>query len=103
MKLLMENWRGYLNEAGDVTAIISDLFSNSECSATEINRGQCEDFMIDLMQRLPDGAIERTVPFDSGLPGHYWVEYQGKHYDSEAPEGVKDWKDLPIFRRSRNK
>jgi len=103
MKLLMENWRGYLNEAVDVTAIISDLFSNSECSATEINRGQCEDFMIDLMQRLPDGAIETTVPFDSGLPGHYWVEYQGKHYDSEAPEGVKDWKDLPIFRRSRNK
>ncbi len=103
MKLLLENWQEYLNEAVDVTAIISDLLSNSECSATEINSGQCEEFMMDLIQRLPDDAIERTVPFDSHWPGHYWVEYQGRHYDTEAPEGVKDWKDLPIFRRSRNK
>ena len=103
MKLLLENWRKYLNETVNVTAIISDLLSSSECSVTEINRGQCEDFMIDLMQRLPDDAIERTVPFDSGLPGHYWVEYRGRHYDAVAPEGVEDWKDLPIFRRSRGK
>lgn len=29
---------------------------------------------------------------------HRWVEYEGKHYDAEAPEGVVNFFDLPIFK-----
>jgi len=91
-------WR----EVANMEAIITDLLSDSKCSATEINNGQCEDFMMKLVQRLPDDAVEKTVPFDSHYPGHYWIEYQGRHYDAETPKGVENWKDLPIFKRNKN-
>jgi hypothetical protein len=35
------------------------------------------------------------------LPRHAWVFYHGKHYDAECPRGVRDWRDLPVFRRAR--
>jgi hypothetical protein len=31
----------------------------------------------------------------SGTLGHVWVEFKGKFYDAETPDGVTDWKDLP--------
>lgn len=30
---------------------------------------------------------------------HVWIYYNGKHYDAECPEGVKNWCSLPIFRK----
>lgn len=32
-----------------------------------------------------------------GLPAHAWIYYKGKSYDSEAPEGVNNFFDLPII------
>ena len=34
---------------------------------------------------------------------HCFVEYQGRFYDSEAPEGVDDYRDLPFFKRVAKK
>jgi hypothetical protein len=34
-----------------------------------------------------------------GLPSHYWFYYKGKHFDSDAPNGVDDMFDLPIIKR----
>ena len=34
-----------------------------------------------------------------GLPSHYWFYYNGKHYDSDAPQGVIDMFELPIIRK----
>ena len=99
MKLIIENWKRFINESNDVSTIIKDLLKNSSCSIEEINNGQCEDFMMNLISELPEDAIERTIPFDSELPGHYWVEFRGKHYDAETPDGVNDWRELPIFEK----
>jgi|TARA_R110002167_G_scaffold31876_2_gene104210 hypothetical protein len=33
------------------------------------------------------------------LKGHVWVYYNGKHYDAEAFNGVKNFWDLPIYQR----
>lgn len=30
---------------------------------------------------------------------HFWLFYNGKHYDSECPEGVSNLFDLPFFKR----
>jgi hypothetical protein len=38
---------------------------------------------------------------ESNLPRHAWVFIRGRHYDAETPRGVRDWKDLPVFRRAR--
>lgn len=33
------------------------------------------------------------------LPCHEWVYYEGRHYDAEAPKGVRNFFDLPIMKR----
>ena len=31
--------------------------------------------------------------------GHSWIEYEGKCYDAECPQGVLFWGNLPFFKR----
>jgi hypothetical protein len=46
------------------------------------------------------GPIPKDVDFsDFVADGHEWVYYNGKHYDAEAPGGVKTMWDLPFFKR----
>jgi hypothetical protein len=40
------------------------------------------------------------APADETLPGHAFYTFEGRHYDAEAPEGVEDWRTLPIFLRA---
>jgi len=32
---------------------------------------------------------------------HIWLEYEGRHYDPERPQGVYDYRNLPVFDRQR--
>jgi hypothetical protein len=32
-----------------------------------------------------------------GLPSHYWIYYNGKHFDSEVPIGTKNFFELPTI------
>ena len=74
-----------------------------------INGGQCEDFQSDVIALAgldPRGSSERcteNLPSDLAerLPGHCWIFADGLHYDAEAPDGVEDPSDLPIFARAR--
>lgn len=43
----------------------------------------------------PDGF------YDVGV--HVWLYHQGKHYDAEAPNGVTNFLDLPLFKRAINR
>lgn len=79
-----------------------------------INNGGCEDFQQEALAILgpSSGAVEvcdasfpeiggmvsRTPPY--GLPGHYWILCNGRHYDAESPAGVDRWQDLPIYQRT---
>lgn len=73
--------------------------------AQGINRGLCEEFAweaIDVLAVHGMVAVERDA-FDDGYPGHVWIEAEGRHYDAEACAGVADWRELPLFVRSRAK
>ena len=68
-----------------ITDIINNLVSLYKylynVTPYQINCGMCEDF-----------------DYDKDIGGtHYFVCYKGKYYDSECPEGVEDWKQLPAF------
>jgi hypothetical protein len=93
-----------------------------------INQGDCENFADELYTLGKDYGIEGEIlsdglffdPFGDeepemmwdiseygnkpndfetiGLPSHYWFYYNGKHYDSDAPQGVSDVFQLPIIR-----
>ena len=74
-----------------VDHIAPDLFSARKTIGHRVKGvGQRSD----LIQGTPD-------EYDHELPGHFWIEVEGRCYDAEAPEGVEDWKDLPIFQRAR--
>jgi hypothetical protein len=70
----------------------------------EINFGGCGEFSDRLLQKLRDLGVYDASPVDSGDVGkgleegeHVWTYWRGRHYDSEAPEGVEDWRELPFF------
>lgn len=69
-------------------------------SAFEINDGYCDFWAQEVMELVPT-AIDHGTPEDFDGPGHVWVEIDGKHYDAETLQGVKDWKDLAVFRKSK--
>jgi len=68
----------------------------------DINNGECEDFARDVLEIVPQAKEVWSEMFSMELVGHVWVEYRGKHYDAECPDGVRDWHDLFIFIRSKN-
>jgi hypothetical protein len=60
------------------------------------NSGFCDIYASKLSKLLPGSVqwdTEEQGP--SGTLGHVWVEFKGKFYDAETPDGVDDWKDLP--------
>lgn len=93
-----------------------------------INQGNCENFAEELYDYLKEVEITGEIlsdglffdPFEDepddmmwdvseygnkpndfdkvGLPSHYWFYYNGKHYDSDAPQGVTDMFELPIIK-----
>lgn len=69
-------------------------------SPRHINQGRCELFAMDVLLKVPGARVRSTGALTrEELPEHYWVLYNGRHYDAEAPEGVENWRDLPFFRR----
>lgn len=60
------------------------------------NTGFCDIYASKLSKLLPGSKqwdTEEQGP--SGTLGHVWVEFKGKFYDAETPDGVSDWKELP--------
>jgi hypothetical protein len=65
------------------------------------NQGFCDDFANNLRKLYPGAELWQT--YTSANPnmavGHVWVEYKGKHYDAETPNGVDDWRNIPHIQR----
>lgn len=73
--------------------------------AYSVNSGMCEEFAQHFMHQIPGGEMYGAEDFegiDTKYPGHLWIFDGNKHYDSECPEGVFEWRDLPIYKRYRN-
>jgi len=63
------------------------------CSTlADINGGSCGS-VAEFVYRRVDGV----EIWEIGNGDHFWIHYQGKHYDAEAPTGVNEWRRLPIF------
>ena len=80
----------------------------------DINCGQCTELAEKVLDRLAKQGIvveyteteNMDVPnVKHDYPGHAWLVWKPKkttlHFDAEEPEGIRDWKDLPIFHRYR--
>ena len=77
-------------EALEITYKNWDTFGGKEC-----NDGFCDIFAKNLSKYLPDSKIMSTEDPRNNTLGHVWVEYNGKYFDAETPNGVDSWKQLP--------
>lgn len=58
----------------------------------DINCGQCEEWA-GRVEELVGDSVTVHDPDEC----HVFIEHGGKFYDAECPEGVTDWRRLPIF------
>lgn len=109
-----------------VTAHVRGLLAGWTCEAgcdaarlpEWINCGECGAFADALVEQLVDEGlnaftlatddliVDRCVRRRHPVEGvHVWayVPEAGRHYDSEAPDGVEDWWSLPFFGRWRKR
>jgi|SRR6185503_16930296 len=61
-------------------------------NAKGINCGACERFANEITPVIKGAKVI------SGRD-HAWIYHNGKHYDSESPNGVKDYNQLNHFKR----
>jgi hypothetical protein len=66
----------------------------------EINTGHCIDFANETFYMARDFGIKTEIRFNDRA-GHSWIEYEGKHYDAEAPKGISNWRNLAAIKRGR--
>ena len=93
-------------------AVIKDftwrfLIKNNLISEFDINNGLCDDWATGINKLFPKSIIFATPDYYfekyDWAVGHYWIKYKGKHYDAENLSGVKNWKNLLIFKDKRLK
>jgi hypothetical protein len=98
-----------------LSATIRRMITHYGVTPEEINNGLCEDFADSVMAEMGYPIRKQTNtrfvqadPFDQpdefgnkdvAWPGHFWIVWDGKHYDAECPDGVDCWHDLPLFAR----
>lgn len=84
-----------------ISAIILQLVKEFGGNPCDVNAGDCDLFAEEVRARIPDAILHETADDsdESQWPYHVFIEYQGRFYDSEAPNGVAKPTDLPIFRR----
>lgn len=97
-----------------ITEVIHELikvYSQTWCvNAYSINCGLCEDFAWSVCEVI-DGAeaywgnelcTEEETEYEFELYGcHCFVEYEGRYYDSESPDGEDNFRDLRCFAEQR--
>jgi hypothetical protein len=86
----------------DLPAAIRWLRKAFGMPAKQINNGWCAGFATQILAEYPDVKIHTDEELSSVQYTHTFLFYKGKYYDSETPDGVVNWLDLPIFcRRQR--
>lgn len=75
-------------------------------SAYAINGGDCANFADELIDLYGSGEVlwhddmDDCTQYEADYWSHCFVRIGNKYYDSECPEGVIHWKNLPCFVRS---
>jgi len=90
----------------EISVVIRDFIIREGIDPQATNDGNCEWFAKEICKLIPDAnLVSDTILWSlkSNEDGfdHAFVEYKGRFYDSETPDGVDDWALLPFFVRER--
>lgn len=85
----------------DITEVIHELVKEYGQTPYEINNGDCQHFAYELHNRVKGAEVFEVGGFwmqeEVDEPSHFFIRFNNRYYDAETPQGVKDWKNLPIF------
>jgi hypothetical protein len=76
------------------------LYISEGIPLSKINEGYCADFATFIYENVAGAEIWNDEELGSKVYTHTFIKYKGLYYDAEAPEGVKQWIELPIFQRN---
>ena len=80
----------------------AELAAEYKFTPREINGGWCDEWAERVKELCPRAQV-RTDDGDKDLVGHFFIKHGILFYDSECPEGVLDYHELPIFVRAFNR
>lgn len=83
----------------EAMASVTQRFADeSRLDPYHINNGYCDEWADDVMALLPNRKVEiwETI-WEYADTTHVFLRIDGIFYDAEAPQGVKDHMELPIF------
>jgi len=78
-----------------VSNAITDLLKRTKASPADINHGQCKAFAKLVKQQVPSAKIYKV-----GQGYHYFIQHEGKYFDASRPNGVDDWRKLPVIKEA---
>lgn len=94
----------------DVKAIFLKTIQKFGQTPQQINRGDCDRFAWRIHELIPNSKVYETplehdvIIGEKGeeivVPTHFFVKIDNRYYDAETIEGVKDYCELPPFKRS---
>lgn len=76
------------------------IYSYKRPELHQINEGNCENWALLAQSKFGGEAIWLTDD-RGGDPCHCVLELKGRYYDSECLKGTENWRELPIFNRTR--
>lgn len=88
---------------GIIVALVEVYERLYDQSAYEINCGNCEEFAADVIALYGQGELvwhdnmPDCTPEESDWWAHCFVMVDGRFYDSQTPDGVDHWRELPCF------
>jgi hypothetical protein len=88
------------NIAQVIATLVTEYRERHGVTAEEINEGQCEDFAKDLKRQVGGEIQDNEMLNRAELDWyHAFLFLDGRYYDSETPNGVEDWRQLPCCQR----
>ena len=88
-----------------VGILLKNGYNDAEILSTELFRDMADECFKDdddeIFYNPLDYGGKRPINFVERFYAHAWVFVNGKHYDSDAPYGVENFYDLPIFVNER--
>lgn len=75
----------------DISPVVQDL--------KDINSGFCLHASESVLENIVSNEDVRILQDSTMGFNHCWIEYNGKHFDTEVPSGVNDPGDLPAWKR----
>lgn len=103
-----------------IETLAADWVASGDVRTTQcINHGYCADFATDVwkatgadiagvydpedLEGLAGGCSDQfKKAVEEQLIGHTAIFHDGKYYDSESPEGVTRFEELPVNQRAMN-